>query len=128
MRHELIAPIPTIAQKEGLREQIARDTEKFLANGGRIEVCGSDQVSMFSWDGVWLDHDEAAAKLGVPLSQLKNSVMNGGLASCPAPISYIRGGRRMWPEAVIDAWLAKYGHHVKAKTRAFRDGKKGVAA
>lgn len=125
MRYELIAPIPTIAQKEGLREQIARDTEKFLANGGRIEVCGSDQVSMFSWDGVWLDVEAAAQRIGVSVAQLKNSVMNGVLASCPAPISYIRGGRRMWPDAAIDLWIYKYG---KQRRRAFKDGERGSAA
>lgn len=126
MQFELHAPIPTMAQKKKLQEKLDADKAAFFAAGGEIQEIPVGEPSTFTWDGVWLDHDEAAAKLGVPLSQLKNSVMNGSLASCPAPISYIRGGRRMWPEAVIDSWKEKYGHHVKARTRAFKDGKKGT--
>lgn len=128
MQFDLVAPISTMAQKNGLREQIERDTARFLASGGKIQQIQTGEPSTFTWDGDWLDHAAAAKYLGVPLAQLKNSVMNGTLCSCAGPVSYIRGGRRMWPQCVLDAWLSKYGNHVKNKTRAFKEGKKGEVA
>lgn len=128
MQFETTPAETTKTARNAAQAEIERLTAEFLNRGGKITTAGESESTITKWmDGRWFDAADSAKILGVPVGQLKNSISTNCLASCPAPLSQIWRGRRMWPEAVLIEWMGKYGKKKKIAPK-FRDGQRGEVA